>query len=151
MNGTMKFLKLILILVLPTLFFSCNPDRDLYTNGNGQTYGIIDANINGYTWSAMSGYAQFQNFTLYLHRTGPNNSTLDITIYPYNGVGTYSANSPASILYYDVDGIEYSAVSGSVTVSSDFGGQVEGSFAFSAVANGGSTSIDMTGSFNLYQ
>ena len=74
----MKFLKLILILVLPTLFFSCNPDRDLYTNGNGQTYGIRDANINGYTWSAMSGYAQFQNFALYLHGTGPNLSLIHI-------------------------------------------------------------------------
>ena len=144
----MKFLKL-LILVFPILFFSCDRDRNLYGPGN-QTYGIIDANINGYTWSAMSGYASYNNFTLQLYGEGPNGSSLTITIYPYNGPGSYAVSSPAQINYLDVDGYQYTGSTGNVTVESDANGQVSGYFNFGAVASGSSTYIDMSGNFNLY-
>lgn len=142
----MKFLKLI-ILVIPFFFFSCNRDKELVPPT--PTYGIIDANVNGYTWSATSGYAQLlNNFSLRLTGTDNNGSSLTIYIYPYNGLGTYSANSPAQITFYDGSNMEYTAINGSVTITNDYN-YVQGSFYFTGVQNGGSTSVDMSGNFDL--
>ena len=142
--------SLTLFVLISTLFLSCDKDRNLYGNGNTQTYGIIDATINGYTWSALSGYASYNNFTLRLYGEGPNGSALEITIYPYNGLGSYAVSSPAQIYYLDVDGYQYNASTGNVTIESDANGQVSGYFNFGAVASGSSTYIDMAGDFNLY-
>jgi hypothetical protein len=145
MNRTMKFLKLI-ILILPVFFFSCNRDRNIVPPT--PTYGIIDATVNGYTWSATAGYAQLQNFTLRLYGSGDNGSSLTIDIYPYNGLGTYAANSPAKITFYDGNGLEYNAINGSVNITSDLD-FAQGSFYFTGVQNGGSTTVDVSGNFDL--
>jgi hypothetical protein len=142
----MKFLKL-LVLLAPVCFFSCNRDRTPVQPT--PTYGIMDATVNGYTWSATSGYALLQNnFSLTLKGTDNNGSSLTIYIYPYNGLGTYSANSPAQITFYDGNNMEYTAISGSVNITYDID-YVQGSFSFTGVQNGGSTTVDMNGNFDL--
>lgn len=149
MNRAMKYLKLLLIILLPFLFFSCNRDRGIiFNNNNAQTYGIIDATLNGYTWSANSGAAAYNNFSLNLYGSAPDGSSLEITIYPYNGLGSYTANSPASIRFYDAQGYQYDATSGTVNITSDAGDLVQGNFSFTAFSS--SMTIDMSGSFNLY-
>jgi hypothetical protein len=145
-----RLLKIISIcLLVPLLLVSCNRDRDLYINNDYATYGIIDATINGYTWGASQGYASQQNFSLQLYGSAPDGSALTITIYPYNGLGSYGANSPAEIHFLDADGYEYYANTGTVTITSDYIDQVQGNFSFSAVGNGSSGYIDMSGTFNL--
>lgn len=143
----MKFAKL-LVLLIPVLLFSCNSDRNRIQPT--QTYGIIDANVNGYTWSATSGYAQLDltTSTLRLYGNDNNGSSLSIVIYPYNGIGTYSANSPAQITFYDANGYQYNAISGSVTITNELN-YVQGSFGFTGVENGGSATVDMSGNFDL--
>lgn len=143
----MKTVKIFLLALLPFIF-SCNPDADRFQPT--QTYGIIDANLGGYTWSASTGYAQYQNFSLTLSGSAPDGSSLLMTIYPYNGLGTYQANSPAQFSFFDVDGYEYYATTGSISITSENSGQVQGNFYFSGVSNGGAQPIDMSGSFNLY-
>ena len=146
----MKTLRLFLLLIaFPLFFLSCNRDRGINFNNN-QTYGIIDASVNGYGWSAMNGYASFANFSLQLYGEGPNGSSLTITVYPYNGLGSYGAPNPATIYFYDINGYEYYAVSGTVNITSDINGEVIGDFAFSGVSSSGGGSIDMYGAFDLY-
>ena len=144
----MKKLIYILFIIPLSLLNSCTPDRDLYPTGpNYNTYGLVDATVNGYTWGASSGDASYSNFTLYLYGEAPDGTSLSIAIYPYNGIGSYAAN-PAQISFYDYNGFEYAATTGTVTITSDYGDQVQGNFSFSGLS--GSQSIDMSGGFSLY-
>lgn len=146
MTYTVKHLRL-LVLLVPIFFFSCN--RDTTIAPPAQNYGIIDATVNGYTWSATSGYAQYDNnFSLRLYGSDNNGSSLSIIIYPYNGLGTYSANSPAQITFYDGSGYQYNAITGSVNITYDLN-YVQGTFYFTGTESGGSTTVDMSGSFDL--
>lgn len=144
-----RYMKVLLLAILPALFFSCDRDRGIIFNGNnGQTYGIIDASINGYNWSANQGSATEFNFALTIYGSAPDGSSLEIVISPYNGVGTYSANSPARITFYDADGSQYNAATGTVTVTADMVDMVQGNFSFSAYSS--SQPIDMSGTFSVY-
>lgn len=147
----MKLIRILaLCLALPLLFTACTRDRDIYPTNTYTSYGIIDANVNGYGWAASEGYATQQNFSLQLYGAAPDGSSLTITIYPYNGLGSYGVSSPAEIVFYDANGYEYYATTGNVNITSDYIDQVQGNFSFSGVSNGGGGYIDMSGSFNLY-
>lgn len=147
----MKFrLKQFLFVAVSALvLFSCNKDAEnpFYNND----YGIFSADINGFQWSASSGYAdQITNNTLELYGS-QGNSFISITIYPYNGPNTYNLNATNKGIYTD-SAYQYNAINGTVTIANETNEYVEGNFNFTAVQNGGSATLNINnGTFKLYK
>jgi hypothetical protein len=143
--------RLFLFVCLLGVFTSCHKDKtsayNYFTNGTG----YMGAIINGNTWYATSGYAQnTSNTTINLYGTQNNVSYMVIGIDNYYGVGNYTLGGFNSAIFNDGNGIEYTATSGNVNVTSDDGTNVIGTYYFSGVSSTGGYSISaVNGNFYL--
>ena len=146
----MKLATVLFTIILSVSFFSCSKDANNYY-ANGNNYGIMSANINGSYWSANNGYAQIPSaYTLTLYASYNQQSYMAINISGYTGPGDYTLGGFNTAIFYDGSGTEYDATNGTVTVTSDNSGNVQGYFYFSGLGYNGGNSVNVTnGSFNL--
>lgn len=146
----MKLYITLLAFILSLSFFSCSKDVNRY-NVNGNGYGIMDANINGTYWSADNGYAQNPSpYTLTLYASRGQQSYITINISGYTGPGDYILGGYNTAIFYDGYGSEYDATSGTITITTDNNGFVQGYFYFSGLGYNSSGSVNVTnGTFNL--
>ncbi|MCD6063042.1 MAG: hypothetical protein K0R82_953 [Flavipsychrobacter sp.] len=140
-------LRLLLALLIPvTFFYSCNTD----TNGVGPGSGgsgnnVIVANINGDAWGAEDGYYQTStNFALEIIGARSTGGRITLVVSPYNGTQTYQLNGITKIMFSE-NGIDYTSTTGQITVNSDDGQFIEGSFSCEMISNSGSQSLTFTG------
>ena len=154
--------NLFIALLFTPIFFSCKKSSSSSNNNNNNTTGsTMSATIDGSAWSAttVQGNKSTANpVVLSVAGTG-NGNQINIAIPNYNGAGTYSfsTNMGMSVTYVNLSNptSTYSANavqgSGSITISSDVNGVVEGSFNLTVVPTmgGGSSKSISGGSFRL--
>jgi len=147
----MKFTAVLLTILLSVSFFSCTKDVNNNYYANGSSFNIMNATINGSYWSADNGYAQLPsayNLTLYASRN--QQSYIAMNISGYTGPGDYVLGGYNTAIFYDGAGNEYDATNGTVTITTDNSGIVQGYFYFSGLGYSGGGTVNVTnGSFNL--
>ena len=138
-----------ILFILSTTLLSCTKDESM-TN-NGYNPGLMSADIGGSLWYANSGNAVSQTATaLDLYAAYNNQSHISIVLGGYTGTGGYSLGGFNSAIYYDGNGIEYPATNGYISITSDNGTQVMGTFYFSGTSITGGYPVSITnGQFNL--
>jgi len=143
-------------LVCAFLLFSCNKsDSPAITGG-----GSMNATVDGSSWNAsLAVQATSTSGVLSIGGTGTAGQ-INLTIGSYTGPKTYTigaAGGPSNSAMYTLTAspfTSYSATmvlgSGTVTVTSDSGGYVEGTFSFDGKNNSGpsvTTKVVTNGSF----
>jgi hypothetical protein len=141
-----RFSAIVAVLVSGLLFASCS-DRNNLNLGGGGGGAVISANINGENWGTSSGYARVvPPFGLEIYGA-ESRSNISIYISPYNGPGNYQLNGNTAIIYTE-GALEYTSSIGSVTITTDDGTYVEGTF--NCQAFNSSTLLEFTnGSFGV--
>lgn len=143
----------ILSLVCTFFLFSCKKGSDAITGG-----GNMSANVDGTSWNAsLAVQATSTSGVLSVGGTGTGGQ-INLTIGTYTGPKTYAigaAGGPGNSAMYTLTTspfTSYSATmvlgSGTITVTSDSGGYVEGTFSFNGlVSAGGTPKVITNGSF----
>lgn len=145
----MKSMKTILFASLCTLLFSCNKsDIPAITGG-----GNMSATVDGSSWNAtLAVQATISSGVLSVGGTGTAGQ-INLTIGTYTGPKAYTINaaSPSISAMYTLTTspfTSYSATSvlgsGTITITSDTGGYVEGTFSFDGKNNSGPTILTKT-------
>ncbi len=147
--------KIIGIFMLAAALFSCKKDKN---NNNNTGNGSMTAKVAGASFNAdLAVQATLSNSVLSFAGTG-SNGQINITIPSYDGPGTFTigGGSFTTAIYATtstpIESYSASVVlgSGSVTVTSDDGGYVKGTFNFTGYSSGGAASKAITdGSFNI--
>ena len=134
------------VLVCAFLFSSCSDKNNLNLGGGGGG-AVISANINGESWGVSQGYARVvPPFSLEIYGAD-NLSNISLYISPYNGPGNYQLNGNTAIIYTE-GALEYPSTIGTITINTDDGTYVEGTF--SCQAFNSSTLLEFTsGSFGV--
>jgi hypothetical protein len=153
--------NLFFALLFTPVFFSCKKSSSSSDNNNNTTGSSMSATIDGSAWSAttVQGNKSTSNpVVLSVAGTG-NGNQINIAIPNYNGAGTYSfsTNTGMTVTYVNLSNptATYSANaiqgSGSITISTDANGVVEGSFNLTVVPTmgGGNGKSISGGSFRL--
>ncbi len=141
--------RTITILFILTAFISCSKDTSNGTNSYNP--GYMSAYIGSSYWYATTGYAQTPNVNaINLYAAYNNQSHISIALGGYTGPGNYILGGFNGADFYDGNGNDYTATSGTITITSDNGTQVLGIFTFSGIGSftGGEVSIT-GGQFNL--
>ena len=150
----------IFALMLSPVFFACKKSSTNNSNAN-QGGNTMSANIDGSSWSASSvqGNKSTSNPVVFTVAGTGNGNQINISIPNYNGAGTYSfsSNIGQSAVYVNLSNptATFSANmaqgGGSITVTSDANGVVEGTFNLSVVptTGGGSGKSISGGSFKV--
>lgn len=146
----MKIIKTTLFALLcSSVFISCNKsDSPAITGG-----GSMSATIDGSSWNAsLAVQATISSGVLSVGGTGTGGQ-INLTIGTYTGVKTYTINSvsPSISAMYTLTTspfTSYSATSvlgsGTITITSESGGYVEGTFSFDGKNNSGPTILTKT-------
>ena len=145
----------ILALMLSPIFFACKKSSTSDNNAN-QTGSTMSASIEGASWSAstVQGNKTTGNPSVLSVAGTGNGNQINIAIPNYTGAATYSfsSNVGQSATYVNLSNpmATYSANmaqgSGSITITSDANGIVEGTFNFTVVpTTGGGAGKSITG------
>lgn len=146
--------NLLLVISSSFILFSCNKQSDNNAVGGGSS-GTMSAKVDEMSWTAgTAAKATKQGAVLVLAGTG-NGAQINITIGAYAGAGTYNINNSnvSNSAIYTVTSSNpamiYSANaffgSGSIIVTSDASGVIEGSFGFVGVNEGSFAQKVITG------
>lgn len=147
--------KILLVLMVAPLLWSCSKD----SNNNNSGGNSMSAKVNGSAWTAdlsvQGNKSTGSPVVLTLAGTG-SGSQINITVSDYSGPGTYSTSNGLNAIYTNTSTLAvYTANmamgSGSVVVSSETNGLVQGTFSFTgAQATGGTGSASITeGTFRI--
>lgn len=136
--------RTITILFIVTSLLSCSKDDSPYNSAYNP--GIMSAYVAGNLWYANEGYYQTPNATsLQMYADFNGQSHISISIGNYTGPGSYFITGFNGADYYDGNGLDYAATSGSLTVTSDNGTQILGTFQFAGFSTVGGYPINITG------
>lgn len=140
---------LLLCAVLPVLFFaSCSKDAPNATANLGPTSGVIVADINGLAWAAPDGYVSRSANSVQLFGQRDQTNYIRITVSPYTGVRNYPLDGLSNIVYYE-SGVEYTSISGQITITAEDDYHMEGSFSAEVVGTGARSLQFTNGQFNI--
>lgn len=156
----MKTLKTVLFsMLLSTFLFSCSKDDD-NNNNNNTGNGTMTAKVDGANFNAnLAVQALITSGVCSFAGTG-GDGQINVAIPSYTGPGTYAiggtsfATATYALTASPFTAYSASAVigSGTITITSDTGGYLEGTFSFSAVNNTGGTLVTKNitdGSFRI--
>lgn len=146
--------KWIFVCIIAPLLFACKKDSD----NNTPTGNAMTAKVDGAAWSASLAVQGNKSagtpVVLTLAGTG-SGSQINLSVVNYNGPGTYSVSNGLTAVYTNTSTLEvYTATqglgSGSLVVSSESNGLVQGTFSFTAASTGGGASKNITeGSYRI--
>lgn len=155
-----KVKKLMFIFLLSPAFFSCKKSSTTTNNAVNPTGSSMSASIEGSSWTAstVSGQKSTTNpVVLSMAGTG-NGNQINMAIPNYAGPGTYSFSTNNTMTAQYINLLNPMAIfsansvqgGGSITVSSDVNGVVEGTFNLNVVpATGGSAKNISGGNFRI--
>jgi hypothetical protein len=140
--------QLIWVLLVPVLFFSCSKDNPNNRVDPNPTEGDIMMTVNGYAWAAPIGYFTRTGSAITVYGQQNQTSTINISISPFNGMQVYPLNGFTKIVFFD-NGVEYSSITGQITVTSDDEYHIQGSFNGEVISNNAQSYQITNGSFNI--
>lgn len=154
--------QLLVLFSFASLLFSCSKESGNNSSG-GVSTGTLSAKIDGVSWSSGLAIQVTKSSTspvvLTLSGSG-NGAQMSITIAEYIGIGTYNINNTSSenSAIYTITSSNPAVIylanavigSGVVTVTSDVGGIIEGSFQFEGYVKGTQSKKSITnGAFQI--
>jgi len=155
-----NLLKLSFVLGLALLLGSCSKDGGGSITGGGSMTAKVDGASYNASLAVQATLTSTSPKVLAMGGTG-SAGQINITIGNYAGAGTYTigAGNPSNMASFTLTTSPFTAHtatsvlgSGTVTVTSDAGGKVQGTFSFTGVNNSvtpNTTKVITDGSFNI--
>lgn len=148
--------KLSILIAFVTLFIACTDDDPTTGSNSGSS---LTAKVDGQDFASMeaSASAIITNGVLALQGSDASGNFIRMNIMSYNGAGTYKSgdalSNTNSMSYGTVSPVQawtstFNIGSGTLTVTSDDGSTIEGTFTFDGV-DGSSTKSITNGKFRV--
>lgn len=144
----MRYGLLSIVLLSVLLFSSCSKDASRPGGSLGPVDGVITADINGLAWAAPDGYASRTTNAIVVFGQRDETNTIRINVSPYTGERNYTVDGLTNIVYTE-NGVEYTSISGQITITLEDEYGVEGVFSGEVVGPGARSLQITNGQFSV--